>query len=133
MTTHDFVRSIVTHPDVWPHLAEDINRPEDYQPSDTNYYRHGDAGYMQFDKVGAHWYQVHIAMLRGAKGVREFVLDSMADMRAKGARRFMAMIAATNRSAIILAYRCGYRFVGKLDGVLLKQGKPTDMIILEAQ
>lgn len=130
----EFVRRVVTDPGIWPFLAEDCDRPEDFATDPgAHYFQHGEHGYMEFRQAGAHWYQVHIAMLRGATGVREFVLRCMAEMRAMGAKRFTAMIAATNRSAIILAYRCGYRLEGRLKGVLLKQGRDTDLIILGAE
>lgn len=132
LASKDFVRAVVTDPAIWPHLAEDSHDPANYQPADTVYFRHEDFGFMQFDKTGTHWYQVHIAMKRGATGVAAFVRGCMAEMRQRGAKRFMAMIAASNRSAIVLAYRCGYTWVGRLDGALLKQGKLVDMVILEA-
>lgn len=128
----DFVRQIVTDPAIWPFLAEDGERPEDFQASGAHYYRHGDWGFMEFRQLGVHWYQVHIAMLRGATGVPAFVLDCMAVMREKGARRFTAIIPEPNRSAVILAYRCGYALEGRMKGVLLLQGEHRDMIILGA-
>lgn len=129
----EFVHSIVTNHQVWPWLAEDCDKPSDYWPPDADYFRHGDQGYMEFRRAAHHWCQIHIGMLRGAKGVPEFVRECMDVMRADGVKRFTGMISAKNRAAIVLAYRCGFRYLGTLPGVLLKDGEPTDMIVMGAE
>lgn len=132
IATPEFVYSIVTHPDVWPWLAEDTDKPGDYWPAEATYYRHGDHGFMEFRQTGAHWQQVHIAMLRGARGVPEFVRECMADQRACGVTRFSAWIPEINHAAIRLAYRCGYEYEGRMRKVLLKRGRMVDMVMLGA-
>lgn len=131
--TKEFVRSIVTHPDIWPTLAEDSDSPDMFEPSDARYFQHEDFGYIEFRMAGHHWAQVHIAMLRGAVGVAQFVKESMQEMRSDGVKRFTAMIPKTNRSAILLAYRTGFHHLGRIDGALLKGGKMIDLEIMGAE
>ncbi|MNZ46199.1 hypothetical protein D3C78_638750 [compost metagenome] len=134
MTDIDFVRAVVTDPEVWPHLAEDIYSPDDYQPDpEAVYFRHLDHGMMEFRIASPHWCQVHIAMRRHSSGVKKFVAECMAEMRSRGYKRFTAFIPETNRSALILAYRCGYRHEGRMRGVFLKNGQYIDLIVMGAE
>lgn len=132
--THDFVRAVVTDPEVWPHLAEDGDHPGDFEPCpSSHYFRHGDWGFVEFRPCGARWYQAHIAMRRGATGVREFSLACLAHMRCLGALAFTGFIPASNRAALINAQRCGFVEEGRMRGVYLKHGQLVDMVVMGAR
>lgn len=134
IASHEFVRAIITDPGVWTHVCEDYNVPADYRPDpDAIYFQHGEWGFMEFRVASPHWAQVHIAMRRGASGVREFVFEAMATMRARGIKRFTAFIPETNRAPAILAYRCGYTLDGRIRGAFLKNGKLVDLLVMGAE
>ena len=130
--THEFVRQVVL--ELWPYLSEDGDLPEDFEPcAASHYFRHGDFGFVEFRPCGARWYQAHIAMRRGATGVREFGLACLEHMRGLGAAAFTGFIPESNRAALLNARRCGFTEEGRMRGVYLKNGQLVDMVVMGAK
>ncbi len=130
----DFVTSIISHPEVWPHLSEDGDDPAEFEPADAIYFRYGDFGFVEFRACGRHWYQAHIAMLRGTPRVQSFARLCMEIMRRDhGALAFTGFIPATNRAALINALRCGFSEEGRMKNVFLKNGQLVDMVVMGAR
>jgi len=75
-------------------------------------------------------YEVHICMLKGAKGVDSFFLDSLEKMRQKGARKFIGPIGDWNRPALKLAKRCGFTEEGRISKAYQRDGIDRSMIMM---
>lgn len=118
-------------PRVWAAVAEDGVRPEQFQhqPGATYFELHG-AGFVMFRRITVGMQEIHVAMLKGARGVEAFVRACLAEMRARGARKFLAPIGDWNLAALRLARRCGFQEEGRIAAAYRRGGVPRDMIMM---
>jgi len=69
-------------------------------------------------------------MLKGAKEVDSFFLDSLEKMRAKGAEKFLGTIGDWNRPALKLALRCGFKEEGRISKAYQRDGIYRSMVMM---
>lgn len=128
-----FIRSVITHPRVWPWVSEDGQRPEDYQPLISplvHYLRLGDAGVVSFYARGAVMFEGHVAMLPKVRS-DEFVRAAIAWMwENTPAQKLICKIPAPNRHAIWYAMRAGFRVEGRITNAFLKNSALHDLVVL---
>jgi L-amino acid N-acyltransferase YncA len=75
-------------------------------------------------------YEIHIAMLRGARDVKAFVITCLDEMKKRGASKFIGLIGDWNKPAIRLAKHCGFKEHGKIDHAYMRDGQYRDMVIM---
>jgi hypothetical protein len=104
-----FVTQIMRDPRVWEWVREDGKSVDQFShnPADT-YFQFEDLGFVMYRRVVGAMYEVHIAMRRGSRALAAFVLEALAEMRLRGAQRFIAPIGDWNRAAVQLARKCGF-------------------------
>ncbi|MDR5802131.1 hypothetical protein [Caballeronia sp. LZ001] len=98
-----FIREVMRDPRVWRAVAEDGIDRDTFQPDPSAHYFQHAKGFLMFRQVSTCMYEIHIAMLRGARDVDRFVAESMQAMRDRGAEKFLATIPEWNRASIAIA------------------------------
>ena len=129
----DFIRSVITHPRIWPWVSEDGQQPEDYEPLIhplVHYLRSGDDGVVEFRAMGVAIYQGHVAMLPGvrsddfARAAVQWMWDNTS------AQKLYCQVPARNRHAVAYVRRAGFAPEGRLTDAYLKNGKLHDLIVM---
>lgn len=90
-------------------------------------------GFIAFRQLTSALYEVHIAMLRKAKNVKAFSLNTLETARKKGAKKFVAPIAEFNKPAIMLAKRCGFVLEGTITKAIYRDGKPYSLLLFGSE
>lgn len=129
----EFLRSIFTHPRIWPWVSEEGQQPDDYQPlmhPMVHYLRHGDVGVIAFRYLNAVLYECHVAMLPGARS-DNFAREAVRWMWSHTpAEKLVANVPSANRAAIAYARRAGFAQEGRITKAFLRNGKLHDLIVL---
>lgn len=125
-TDAEWIRSIITHPQVWPWVAPRGTDPATYEPGPGVYTR-CERGLMYFAPWTTQWWDVHIAMLPKSPPAGDFVRASLEHMRQNGARGFIARIPAYNAQVLRLAKREGFTLCGSVSRCF----NGSDLLILE--
>jgi hypothetical protein len=126
-----FVTRVMRDPRVWRSVAEDGLDPLTFN-ADTNahYFQHGEQGFLMFRQISTCMFEIHIAMLKGARGVDQFVEDTMQRMHEMGARKFLATLPEWNRAGIAIAERSGFKHEGRVEDAYMRSGKLHAMILM---
>lgn len=125
-----FVREVMRDPRVWRAVAEDGIDCEAFQPDPIAHYFQHEKGFLMFRQVSTCMYEIHIAMLKGARDVDAFVVESMQAMRDMGATKFLATISEWNKAAIAIALRNGFKHEGRVEAAYRRDGKLYAMILM---
>lgn len=129
----EFLRSIFTHPRVWPWVSEDGQRPQDYQPlihPAVHYLRNGDAGVISFRPLNSVLYECHVAMLPGVRS------DAFAQAAASWmwahtpAQKLIVNVPSCNRAAVAYARRAGFTQEGRITRAFLRNGQLHDIVVM---
>ena len=134
-----FVRSVFTHPKVWPFICDDgMNDPELYQPVNMPgvvYVMPRDAGLpmgcLMLVDQNAVTMELHSALLpqyRGAQTAQVFrALLAWLPEQFPGIRRLRTWVPGYNRPALVAARRVGFEECGKEPNAYLKDGALSDL------
>lgn len=129
----EFVTQMMRHPRVWEWVRED-GKPVDsfsYDPAHI-YFAYQDKGFVMYRHVRDGIYDVHAAILRGGRGIVSFGLETLAEMRKRGATWFIAPISDWNKAALRYARSCGFTEFGRLRNAL-RDGVMHETIYLESK
>lgn len=129
----DFITQIMRHPRVWEWVREDGLDSSDfsYDPAHI-YFAYQDKGFVMYRKIKDGLYDVHAAILRGGRGIVAFGLETLAEMRTRGATRFIAPISDWNKAAVRYARACGFTEVARIPNAL-RDGVMHETIYLESK
>lgn len=126
-TDKAWIKSIVTHPEIWPWLS-DGGSPANYEPNMGAVYLRAGPGFLAFRCWTPGWWDVHIAMPRKSPAAAEFVPSALDWMRREmGARGFVARMSAENRAVLRLARAVGFSECGRVRGCI----RGHDMVLME--
>jgi hypothetical protein len=127
----EFVTRVMRDPRVWKWVAEDGIVPEQFQHrSSETYFQFRNLGFVMFRRPTMTMAEIHVCMLKGARGIEPFIFECMEMMRAKGVRKFLAPIGDWNVAALRLARRCGYKEEGRITAAYVRDGKPRAMVMM---
>lgn len=129
----EFVTNIMRHPRVWEWVREDGLDSIDFSfnPQYT-YFAYQDKGFVMYRHVRDGIYDVHAAILRGGRGIVSFGLETLEEMRKRGANKFIAPISDWNKAALRYARACGFTEFGRLRNAL-RDGVMHETIYLESK
>jgi hypothetical protein len=126
-----FVIKVMRDPRVWRSVAEDGLDPQTVTAdTSAHYFQHGERGFLMFRQISTCMFEIHIAMLKGARDVDSFVKESMQAMREMGAVKFLATLPEWNRAGIAIAQRNGFKHEGRVDAAYRRDGKLHAMILM---
>ncbi|MEK7945721.1 hypothetical protein WKR98_13270 [Pigmentiphaga sp. YJ18] len=129
----EFVTRVMRDPRVWHWVAEDGVSPESYICSPRAVcFAHQGRGFAMFKNCTRTMYEIHVAMLKGTTNVQPWVMECIAEMRRRGAKKFAAPIAEWNRAALRLARSCGFIEEGRISAALIRNGRPHALIFMGA-
>ena len=136
----DLIRSVITHPKIWPHVSDDSTPPwEEWQPviADSVWYvvvRDGEEvlGVFTMVRHNAICWEVHTCLLPSAWGrtleaARQMAEWAFANMECL---RIITNVPAYNRLALRFAERAGMTQFGVNEKSYLKDGKLWDQFCL---
>lgn len=124
------IYALATHPDIWPHISEDGQDPRDFEPNRGNlYFLFGSNGYLEARKATGLTYDLHISMLPHTPDVQSFGMACLDALASRGAEKFIAQIAGSNRAARNLVNRCGFVQEGQIKNYFLRGGRKEDLVI----
>ena len=126
----EFITQVMRDDRVWEWVRIDGIKKESFGYLDNEIYYTNDHGFVNFRKITPTMYDVHICMLKGAKEVDSFFLDSLEKMRAKGAEKFLGTIGDWNRPALKLALRCGFKEEGRISKAYQRDGIYRSMVMM---
>lgn len=130
----DWIRSVVTHPRVWPWVSDDDQKAENYRPSlsqSTYYLRYGDYGFFSFKPLTSIALEIHACLLPKAPAVDEAAraaIDWIFENTT--ALKLVFTTCETHRHAAELARRVGFEDEGRMKNAILWRGKVRDILIL---
>ncbi len=137
---YELVRSIVTHPRIWPWHADDSSpRPAEFEPPREAFYlavRDGDEllGLIALVDYDRQSWEAHSCLLPHSWGerARRVYAEGIAWIwRNTPKTRIIGPIRADNRLSLRIAERSGMKPVGIRRGATRKQGKYHDSIVME--
>lgn len=128
----DFVTRVMRDARVWECVREDGFSPDEigYRPDET-YFQFQDKGFVMFRSPAKGVDEIHVAMLRGARGLEPFIGECLRERCARGTRRFIAPIPEWNRAAVRLAKRCGFMEFKRIDARCIRDGRTWLVILME--
>lgn len=138
----DLIRTIMTHPQVWPHISDDASgAPEKFDPSGLVGKAHfllavdGDevCGMYLVHRHNAVLYEVHTCILPHAYGERaDAAAQALLDwvFAHTECRHLMTFVPKPNRTALAYAQRAGLQIEGNVPASFLKDGVAHDQTLL---
>lgn len=130
MTEAEFVTSVMRNDRVWKWVRVDGVNRENFGHQAGEIYFCNEHGFVMFRPSTPTMYEVHICMLKGAKGVDSFLLDCLEKMRQKGVRKFLGTIGDWNVPALKLALRCGFKEEGRISKAYQRDGLDRSMVMM---
>lgn len=129
----EFITQVMRHPRVWEWVREDglDSASFAYDPKHT-YFAYEDKGFVMYRHVRDGIYDVHAAILRGGRGIVDFGLSTLAEMRSRGADWFIAPISDWNKAALRYARACGFTELGRIPNAM-RDGVLHETIYLESK
>lgn len=135
------VRRVLTHPKIWPHLADDFSgSPADFQPIDNlatiGYVAVWDGaelcGVFTFAYQNAICWEIHCALLPQAWGFRsKRIARELARWiwHSTACRRLVATIAESNEPALRFAMEAGFEVIGVNHASVQRGGTLEDRVL----
>ena len=142
---YDLVRSIITHPRLWPHLSDDFSPPAgEYRPQEHpaiwyvivhDEHERGEdlLGLWMFVPLNGVCWEVHTALLPVAWGEKGHIAALMLPSwiwEHTHCRRIVTNVPGSNRLALHFAYKAGMKVFGHNEASFLKGGVLYDQVML---
>jgi RimJ/RimL family protein N-acetyltransferase len=130
-TDMDFIKSVVTHPSVWPHVSDDNSgNPEDFIPPESLLYlgaaENGNrVGFFAISAINSVCCEIHTTMLPSAWGKTIIYTAEVLDwiFSNTGFLKVITFVPETNKKALNLAIKSGLGVEGFLANSFIRDGE----------